>query len=304
MPQAVPINTGATTVSVAAEAGSGGTITFHSVPEVAGAAVTASNPLPVQMQIGTAPISSAAPMPVFQSDVRQADQPLDSTALNAVYLVPLNGGEAVVGFTIVGLTASTATLVVEGCNNIGSTSPVWTTISAVSGAVLFSALIADGAYRVEVGGRTAVRLRVSIVGTGSISVASTASIASSLVTMAQSLPTGTNALGSVRLTPAPVSSLSETLINSTTASSFALAAASSGKTNRLYRIFMFFPSATTIQILDGSTSLTGPMAFAAGQSLLLDFSGEPWFTTTTGNALNYSSSAAVQVSGRGYYTQS
>lgn len=139
---------------------------------------------------GTSPWVTSTP------DVRALDQTINSATPSAAYAVPVNG-QGEVGFSISGLTASTAVLTPECTNNIGAASPVWAGCMAISGSALNATITADGAYRVESGGRTGVRLRVTTTGTGTITISSTAAATSSLSTMAQSLPAGTNVIGHV-----------------------------------------------------------------------------------------------------------
>jgi hypothetical protein len=139
---------------------------------------------------GTSPWVTSTP------DVRAVDQSINSATPSAAYTVPANG-QGEVGFSIAGLTASTATLTPECTNNIGAASPVWAGCMAISGNALNATITADGAYRVESGGRTGVRLRVTTTGTGTVTISSTAAATSSLMTMAQSLPAGTNVIGHV-----------------------------------------------------------------------------------------------------------
>lgn len=106
---------------------------------------------------------------------------LNSAISNAAYAANLNNGQAAVGFTVTGLTAAGATLTLEGSNDGGTT---WSAISEiVSGGSLISTLTADTQFGINAGGRTNVRLRVSSTGTGTITVASNASSASSRVTV-------------------------------------------------------------------------------------------------------------------------
>lgn len=121
---------------------------------------------------------------------------LNSATLNAVYTVTLGQGQGVVGFAVSGLTASGATLTVEGSNNGGAT---WSAINKVDGGtgVLATAITVDGQFRVNAGGRTGVRLRVSIIGTGTITISSNASVASSETTLTTPLPPGSNNVGKI-----------------------------------------------------------------------------------------------------------
>lgn len=87
-------------------------------------------------------------------------------------MVKLDGGKGVVAFQIVGLTASGATLVPEFTNDQGAH---WSAGSLVSSGAIASTLTADGPAIMDAAGHTAVRLRVSVAGTGTISVAANAS---------------------------------------------------------------------------------------------------------------------------------
>ena len=123
---------------------------------------------------------------------RQIDVALAAATLNAAVTVNVDGGIGTVGFDIAGLAARGATLTVEACTNIGAASPDWQGINAIKGSTLYPTIVADGAYRVETGGRTAVRLRVSTIGTaGNITISTATSLVGSLVTLAQVPPVGT-----------------------------------------------------------------------------------------------------------------
>jgi hypothetical protein len=79
----------------------------------------------------------------------------------------------------------------------------------------------------------------------------------------------------------------------------------SGQTVRVFRILLMASAATNITFKDGATALTGAIDLAAaGSGMILDFSGEPWFVTSAGNAFVINSSNAVQVSGKIDYIQS
>lgn len=140
---------------------------------------------------------------VVQPDVRSTDQTINSAVSNAAYTVNVNDGEGAVGFSISGLTASGATLTPECSNNIGAVTPAWAGCIAVGGSTLYTTVTADGSYRIESGGRTAVRFRVSTTGTGSIDFSSSASSVGSLVTLGQMIPAGSNTIGAVTQASGP-----------------------------------------------------------------------------------------------------
>jgi fumarate hydratase class II len=67
----------------------------------------------------------------------------------------------------------------------------------------------------------------------------------------------------------------------------------------LFSGFLVAASTVTLTIKDGSTALTGAMTLIAGVPFTLgsQASGYPYLTTTAGNALNFTLSSGVQVSG-------
>lgn len=142
--------------------------------------------------------SSGGLTPVSQPDVRGTGTIAAATP-NAAYAIPINNGEGVASFAVTGLTGTGATLTIEASDDGGTT---WAAVNGIAPATgaLFSTLTTNQQFRVNSGGRTNLRLRVSSAGTGTISVASNAASASSAVALSSPLPAGTNALGSV-LTP-------------------------------------------------------------------------------------------------------
>lgn len=84
-----------------------------------------------------------------------------------------------------------------------------------------------------------------------------------------------------------------------------LVALASAKYVRLYKGYLFFPTAVTVTFKDGAagTSLTGAMAIQAGSSMTFVYDGEPHLKSALGTALVINLSASVQVSGRLFYTQ-
>jgi hypothetical protein len=104
------------------------------------------------------------------------------------------------------------------------------------------------------------------------------------------------------LAPAQLSSIS--FDNAAAAGDAVAVGAASGQTTKVYRLLLVAAAATTIVFKDGSTVLTGPMALAANEAMVLDFDGEPWFTGSLNTNFIVNSSGAVQVSGRIYFIQS
>lgn len=105
-------------------------------------------------------------------------------------------------------------------------------------------------------------------------------------------------------TKAGTAALSSVKVDTAAAGDLALVAGVAGQTVRLYRIVLVASGAVNLKFKDGATDLTGAMALQANGTIILDFDGEPWFTTSVAAALNLNLSAAVQVSGRAYYLQS
>jgi hypothetical protein len=118
------------------------------------------------------------------------------------------------------------------------------------------------------------------------------------------LQTGTNAVGTVTYGTPTTTVFSSTTINTASNGNSTIVAGSSSKTVRIFRMFFVVSAATNIQFLDGSTALTGVMTFNAGGSFVLDFAGDPWFVTSSGNAFVINQSGTAQISGRCYWSQS
>jgi len=138
----------------------------------------------------------ASALSVATPDTRLIDQILSASTLNATFTVALNA-QGSVGITISGLASSGATLTLEGTDNIGAAVPIWAGVNGVVGSTLSQTFTTDGNFRIETGARTGVRLRVSTVGTGNITISSNASSSTGLMTLAQSIPAGTNVIGAV-----------------------------------------------------------------------------------------------------------
>lgn len=122
--------------------------------------------------------------------------------------------------------------------------------------------------------------------------------------------TGGNYLGidssgnaQIRIAPAPASLLTPFVINSTS-TAIQLCAGSSGLTVKLHRLILFVSVPTNITFQNASTPLSGPIPLSYNGSIILDISGDPWYTTSSGSALNLGNSAGAQVSGTAWYVQS
>lgn len=110
-------------------------------------------------------------------------------------------------------------------------------------------------------------------------------------------------MGGVIIEPGNQSTvLSKSVVNSAAGGSLPAPAGTAGQIIRVYKLFLVISGTTNITFQDGSTALSGPMAFIANGAIALGMDGQPWFTTSSGNAFNVNSSGAVQVSGTVYYT--
>jgi hypothetical protein len=102
-----------------------------------------------------------------------------------------------------------------------------------------------------------------------------------------------------------VSDLSEVIINAAASGNNTIVAGIAAQTVRLFKLFLVCDAAVNLIMRDGAaTNLTGTMVMLAGGAIVLDFDGEPWFTTSASNAFVINLSAAVGIRGRAYYTQS
>lgn len=96
----------------------------------------------------------------------------------------------------------------------------------------------------------------------------------------------------------------EKVINHAAATTIELVAAVAGQTITVWGFSVVTAGATTFYFSDGATALTGPMSLAALGSASEPQTAYPVYTLSPGKALNLTQSAAVQLSGRLYYTQS
>lgn len=79
--------------------------------------------------------------------------------------------------------------------------------------------------------------------------------------------------------------------------------ATAGRKITIFRLWLWSNGTVTATLKDGaSTNLAGPMALVAQNFIKFDHEDDPWFTLTAGNAFIINLGAAIQVSGRVYYS--
>jgi hypothetical protein len=222
--------------------------------------------------------------------IQQPDQvssgSINSATANATYVVNLANGEGIVGFEVAGLTASGATLTIEA--QIGSASP-WNPTNgfASSTGTVFTTLTTDQGFRVNVGGRTAIRLRVSSTGIGTIAVASSAASVSDLVGISSPLPAGSNIIGGILAAATPSSSFAVTPGSSSVLETSHVLKASAGN---LYSLnvttstasgFLMTFNAMTVPA-DGTVAPVYCIPVPAGSAVSMSFEGSPPDCYSTG----------------------
>lgn len=99
---------------------------------------------------------------------------------------------------------------------------------------------------------------------------------------------------------------SSTPINVAASGDNIIVAAVAGQTVRVHKFFLKAGGAVNAKWRNGSggSDFHPALPLASGEGWVLDLDAEPWFVTSIGNALVVNLSAAVQVSGVVYYTQS
>ncbi len=116
---------------------------------------------------------------------------------------------------------------------------------------------------------------------------------------------GTANVGKILFQTPTTASLSNAVINFSAAGDNVVVSTVSLQTVRVYRILFTATTATTFTFKSGgSTALSGVMSLAANGSVVLDFTGEPWYITTAGQAFIINQTGTAQISGTVWYTQS
>lgn len=126
--------------------------------------------------------------------------------------------------------------------------------------------------------------------------------------MQRTLPGAANTglgTGAIGLTKLSGSQLTKQTVNITSGTSTAVIAGTAAQFVRVYRIMLNFAATQTLDIRSsGGTSLVGAaMSFGANGGLVLDFDGEPWLTTLTGEGLTLVTTTTGAVNGVVYYVK-
>jgi hypothetical protein len=82
-------------------------------------------------------------------------------------------------------------------------------------------------------------------------------------------------------------------------------AAVSGRPIKVHQIFLVANAAVNVKFKDGASSDLNATAInlSSGGAITLQYTGQPWWVTTVGNAFIINLSGAVACTGRVYYTE-
>lgn len=171
---------------------------------------------------------------------------------------------------------------------LGWTGAVWERVKSVGGAAFVNLRNASGT---EVG-TAAAPIRTDPTGSTTQPVSGTVTVT----------PSGTQTVVFQRPT---ASDLTEAIVDAASSGDNTIVAGTGGQTIRVFKLFFVTDAAVNATIEDGAGgNLTGTMVLRAGAAVVLDFDGEPWFTTASGGAFVINLSSAVGIRGRVYYTKS
>ena len=172
--------------------------TFFQTTQPISIASMPSTPVTGTFWQGTQPVSGVvtANLGTGVPDTASTGNTLNSATLNTAYTLTIANGQSTSAFSVVGLTASGATLAIEVSDDSGATWFAANGLASASG-VLFTTLTVDQQFRVGAAGRTRVRLRVSVVGVGTVTIASNLSVGVGLMAVSAPLPPGSNVIGGV-----------------------------------------------------------------------------------------------------------
>lgn len=120
------------------------------------------------------------------------------------------------------------------------------------------------------------------------------------INAAGNIGTGTAA---VALTELSGTRLTKVTVNITTATTTAIIAGTASQFVRVYKVVLNVAAAQTLNVItSGGASLVGaPMSFGANGGLVLDFDGEPWWTTLVAEGLSFVTTTTGAVTGTIYY---
>lgn len=99
--------------------------------------------------------------------------------------------------------------------------------------------------------------------------------------------------------------LTKVTVNITTATTTAVVAGTASQFVRVYKVVLNVAAAQTLNVItSGGASLVGaPMSFGANGGLVLDFDGEPWWTTLVAEGLSFVTTTTGAVTGTIYYVK-
>lgn len=92
------------------------------------------------------------------------------------------------------------------------------------------------------------------------------------------------------------------VLNSAASGSITVITGTAGSPMKIWQVLANSVTATTLTFGDGSTALSGPVALGATSSLVLPYTGAPWFYVAPGDNFTITNGSAVQISGTIYYT--
>lgn len=162
--------------------------------------------------------------------------------------------------------------------------------------------VAQGVFRLQTIYKSAAELPVSQVG-----IANTTALTVQGNDNATPIPvkqtTPSNLKAQVEYLPT-TGQLTSAKIDIATSGDNTIIAGVLGQTIKVYQIMFICASPVNVTPKNGATALTGVLEFLTNGGMVLDFNGEPWFLTSSGNDFILNLSGNVQVSGRIYYIQS
>jgi hypothetical protein len=102
---------------------------------------------------------------------------------------------------------------------------------------------------------------------------------------------------------APVTALSEASINFSASGLNPVVVGIALQTIKVWKLWLQVNGNVSLTFKSGGTALGGSLTLAQGGSWIFPRDGDPWFTCGVAENFGIDADAAVQVSGRAYYTQ-